>query len=743
MSPTRNAAPGADGSHFTTCPLCEAMCGLRIEVAGGRAATIRGDGEDPLSRGHVCPKALALASLHEDPDRLRRPLRRRGADWEEIAWDEALDEAAARLHRLQAAHGRDAVGVYFGNPTVHNLGLSLAAPFLLRALRTRNRFSATSVDQLPHMLVAYLMWGHQLLLPVPDLDRTDLLVIVGGNPLASNGGMMTAGGAKRRLTALQRRGGRIVVLDPRRTETARLADQHLFTHPGTDALLLLAVVHVLCAEDRVRPSPALARADGRATLAAHAAAFPPERIAAATGVPAPAIRELARAVATADRAVVYGRMGTATQSFGALCQWLINSINLLTGNLDRPGGALVGRPAVDLTSIPAALGLGPGSYDRWRTRVRGLPEFGGEVPVAALAEEILTPGDGRIRGLMTVAGNPVLSSPNGRQLDRALAGLETYVAVDPYLNETTRHAHLILPPPSPLEREHSDLALAMVAVRGTAKFSEAVLRPDPGARSDHEILLGLVDRLAARDGAAAAWRTRALTAALRRLGPAGIVDLGLRLGPYGGLRPGPRPTGRGLTVARRREHPPGGDRGPLVPGLLARMPRGRRIDLAPPPLVADLERLEATLVRPATGGATAASGGGPPSLVLVGRRHLRDANTWMHNLPGLVSGRPRCTLLVHPDDAAARGLGDGAPARVRSRVGEVTVPVEVSDEVMPGVVSLPHGWGHDRAGVRLRVAAQHAGASVNDLTDHEAVDPLGGTAVLNGTPVTVTPAEAP
>ncbi|MBI5478726.1 MAG: molybdopterin-dependent oxidoreductase [Deltaproteobacteria bacterium] len=745
MGPTRNPAPGADGTHLTTCPLCEAMCGIRVEVSGGRVREIRGDDEDPFSRGHVCPKALALKDLHEDPDRLRRPLRREGSRWHEVGWDEALDEAAARLHRLQAEHGRDAVGVYFGNPTVHNLGLTVAAPFFLRSLRTRNRFSATSVDQLPHMLVAYHMWGHQLLLPVPDLDRTDCLVVVGGNPLASNGSLMTAGGVKRRLQALQARGGRLVVVDPRRTETARLADQHLFIRPGTDALLLLALVHVLCAEDLVRPSPALRRSDGHATLAARAAGFPPERVAAATGVPAGAIRDLARTVASAERAVVYGRMGVSTQAFGALCQWLINAINLLTGNLDRPGGALVGRPAVDLAAVPAALGVGRGSYDRWRTRVRGLPEFGGEVPVATLAEEILTPGDRQIRGLVTVAGNPVLSTPNGRQLDRALAGLETYVAVDLYLNETTRHAHLILPPPSQLERDHFDLALNLVAVRNTAKYSGPVLPRGADARHDHEILFGLVERLEAhRGGGRAPWRRRLQTALLRRLGPAGLVDLGLRLGPHGGGVLGLSPFRRGLTVARLLDQPHGVDLGPQAPSLLARMPRDRRIDLAPAVLLADVDRLEAALPGGSPGSASrSAPVPAAAPLVLVGRRHLRDHNTWLHNVPGLVTGRPRCTLLVHPDDAAARGLVDGAPALVRSRVSEVTVPVEVSDEIMPGVVSLPHGWGHDHAGVRLRVAARHAGASLNDLTDHEAIDPLGGTAVLNGTPVTVMAAAGP
>lgn len=707
--------------HYRACNLCEAMCGVVVELEGGAVRGVRGDPEDPFSRGHICPKAVGLQDLAEDPDRLRQPMRRGPGGWRPLGWDEALDLAAEGLHGVQRRHGADAVATYFGNPTVHSVGAMLAGPTVLRALRTRSRFSATSADQLPHMLAAMWMFGHQLLLPVPDLDRTRLLLVLGGNPAASNGSLMSAPGFRVRAAALRARGGRIVVVDPRRTETAELADEHHFIRPGADATLLLALLHEV-----FRRGPRLGRlqalVENTASLEAAAAAWPPARAAGPTGLPAATIEGLARTLWETEPAAVYGRLGTCTQAFGALCQWLINALNAVTGNLDREGGVMFTRPALDPLSLPRGLAPGPGSYGRWKSRVRGLPEFGGELPVATLAEEIDTPGPGQVRGLLTVAGNPVLSTPNGRRLDAALAGLEFMVSVDPYLNETTRHAHLILPPVSPLERSHYDAVFHVLAVRNTARYAPAAVDAGPDGRHDGEILLGLARRLARLGGLTRTEKVQ--LAAMERLGVEGMLDLALRWGPFGA---GVWPWGKGLRLQTLREHPHGIDLGPLRPALPERLVgRRRTIDLAPAPLLADLSRLEA--------GEPEA---GPDALRLIGRRDVRDNNSWMHNAPRLMKGRSRCTLLVHPADAAARGLSDGDRARLRSRVGMVEVPIQVTDSVMPGVVCLPHGYGHDRPGTRLSVASREPGVSANDLHDEQRVDLLSGNAAFNGLPVWV------
>ncbi len=703
--------------HHRACNLCEAMCGVKVEFEGTKVLSIRGDEDDPFSKGHICPKATALQALYEDPDRLRQPLRRVGKGWEPLSWDAALDAAAQGLHAVQQRHGNHALGVYLGNPNVHNTGAMLFGSLFLRALKTKHRYSATSVDQLPHMLAAYWMFGHQLLMPVPDVDRTQYLLMLGANPIASNGSLMTAPGIRARLDALRARGGKWVVVDPRRTETAERADEHVFITPGTDALFLLALLHEVFTQKLTRPGRLTGMVDGLAEVEALARRFPPERVAAATGVAADTIRQLAREFSGAPSAVCYGRVGTSTQAFGTLCAWLINLLNFVTGNFDRPGGAMFASPAIDPRRLPKAISGGRGSHGRWKSRVRGLPESGGELPVASLAEDILTPGEGRLRAMVTVAGNPVLSTPNGRQVDRALGDLEFMVSVDPYLNETTRHANLILPPPSPLEREHYDLAFHLLAVRNTTRYAPALFEPGPNARHDWQILLGLSQRLEALRGGGL--RARLKWAALEAMGVERLLDLGLRAGPRGGLG--------GLTLKKVKAAVHGLDLGPLEPSLPGVLhTKSRRVELAPAPLLADVARLEATLA-PKAGA----------QLALINRRHLRDNNSWLHNVPKLVSGAARCTLLVHPDDAKARGLSAGDSVRVRSRVGEVVVPLELSTAMMPGVVSLPHGYGHGREGVGLKIATAHAGQSVNDLTDDQAVDALSGNAAFSGVPVQV------
>ncbi|MFI6829063.1 molybdopterin-dependent oxidoreductase [Kribbella sp. NPDC050241] len=688
----------------TSCNLCEAICGVLVTVDDGRVTDIRGDESDPLSRGHICPKAVALRDLQEDPDRLSTPVRRTADGWQEIGWDAAYELVVERLTEIQREHGRNSVGVYLGNPNVHSLGALTHLPTMIRQLRTRNRFSATSIDQLPHMLASYLLYGHQLMVAVPDIDRTSYLLMLGANPLASNGSMMTAPGFGRRLKDLRKRGGRVVVIDPRRTETAAVADEHHFVRPGTDAAFLLALIHQIIADGHARPASYV---DGFAAVKAAVVPWTPERAAAITGIDADVIRRIATEFATADRAACYGRVGVSTQQFGAICQWAIQVLNIITGNLDRPGGTMFPRPAVN-----ALLGLGRGHVGLWKSRVRGLPEFGGELPVSTMAEEMLTPGDGRIRAMVTVAGNPVLSTPSGRRLDEALDTLDFMVAVDPYINETTRHADVILPPAPPLERDHYDVIFHQLAVRNTARWNDAVLPKPPEARHDWEIFRDLGLALVRRTP----WSRRKVEVMARlRMSPRRIVDLGLRIGPYR------------LSLRKLRKSPGGVDLGPLQPALPGAL-RGtsKRIDLAQSMILDDLPRLE-SLVALDDGG-----------LLLIGRRHLRNNNSWMHNSARLVKGRPRHQLLMNPADLAERDLKDGQLVTVASAAGSVSVEVAASNDIMPGVVSLPHGFGHGRPGVRLTVASQVAGASANDVTDAGLTDTVAGTAAVNGVPVTVT-----
>ncbi|WP_165674237.1 molybdopterin oxidoreductase family protein [Metapseudomonas otitidis] len=694
--------------HYRACHLCEAICGLAIETEeradGSRhILSIKGDPQDIFSRGHVCPKAVALQDIQNDPDRLRQPMRRAGSEWQPIGWDEAFALVAERLADIQARHGQQAVAVYQGNPSVHNYGLMTHSNYFLGLLKTRNRFSATSVDQLPHHLVSHQMYGHGLLIPIPDIDHTDFMLILGGNPLASNGSIMTVPDVEKRLKAIKARGGRLVVVDPRRSETAAIADQHLFVRPGQDAALLLGMLSTLFEEGLGRGSHL--PVDGLDAVRQAVAPFTAEAMGPRCGIEPTVIRQLARDFAAAERAVCYGRMGVSTQAFGSLCQWLIQVINLVTGNLDQPGGVLCTEPAVDLVSTTSG-----GHFGRWHSRVAGLPEYGGELPVSALAEEMLTPGEGQIRALVTVAGNPVLSTPNGRRLEQALDGLEFMVSVDLYINETTRYADLILPPTAPLEHDHYDTTFNLFAVRNVTRFNESVLAKPAGALDDWEIFVGLARAFAARTG----------VELKPTLPPRQMIDMGLRFGPYG------ERSSWGLSVARLAEHPHGLDLGPLKPNLAGRLKTEARCVVAAPALfMRDLARF-AEHPAPVAG-----------ELVLIGRRHVRSNNSWMHNYRRLVKGKPRHQLLMHPDDLARRGLADGQRVRVRSRVGSIEVEVAASLEMMPGVVSLPHGWGHGRPGVMMAIAAELPGASANDLTDERFLDAVSGNAALNGVPVEV------
>ncbi len=694
--------------HYRACHLCEAICGLAIETESQpdgsvQIRSIKGDAQDSFSRGHICPKAVALQDIQNDPDRIRQPMRRVGREWQAISWDEAFGLVAERLSTIQAEHGKNAVAVYQGNPSVHNYGLMTHSNYFLGLLKTRNRYSATSVDQLPHHLTSHLMYGHGLLIPIPDIDHTDFMLILGGNPLASNGSIMTVPDVEKRLKAIQKRGGKLVVVDPRRSETAAIADQHLFVRPGQDAALLFGLLNTLFEEGLTRAShlPVVGLEQVRQAIAG----FTAETMSARCGVPAEQIRQLARDFAAADKAVCYGRMGVSTQAFGTLCQWLVQLINLVTGNLDRVGGALCTTPAVDLVASTSG-----GHFNRWQSRVSALPEYGGELPVSALAEEMLTAGEGQVRALVTVAGNPVLSTPNGRQLEQALEGLAFMLSIDFYINETTRYADLILPPTGPLEHDHYDTTFNMFAVRNVTRFNEAVLAKPAGALHDWEIFVGLAKALAARTG----------VDLKPTMAPEQMIDMGLRFGPYGDQ------TAHKLSLATLRDQPHGLDLGPLAPNLAGRLKTAdKQVQAAPALLLGDLSRFAAQ-PQPGT-----------DELLLIGRRHVRSNNSWMHNYHRLIKGKPRHQLLMHPQDLASRGLADGQWVRVHSRVGVVEVEVAASDEMMAGVVSLPHGWGHARPGVQMAIASAQPGASANDLTDERQLDALSGNAALNGVPVRV------
>jgi anaerobic selenocysteine-containing dehydrogenase len=758
-APIDGTADGAElRTRFHTCPLCEACCNLEITTRGREVVSVRGDDEDPFSRGYLCPKGAEIAALDGDPDRIRRPQIRRGDTWSDATWDEAFAEIDRRLRPILDSAGPAAVGIYLGNPSAHHVSLGLYARVLIRALRTRNLFSASTVDQMPKQVAAGLMFGTALSVPVPDLDRTEHLLILGANPLVSNGSLMTAPDVKQRLRDIRARGGKVVVIDPRRTRTAAEADEHHFIRPGTDAFLLLAMIHTLFEEKLTSCGALDDHSRGFMAIEELSRAFPPERVASACRIDAGEIRRLTRELAGARRAAVYARIGTCTQEFGTAASWLVDVVNVLTGNLDRVGGAMFPRGAAGAANTTGEPGRGRGiAVGRWKSRVSGLPEVLGELPVGCLAEEIDTPGDGQIRAMFTIAGNPVLSTPNGARLSAALAGLELMVSVDIYRNETTRHAHVLLPGLSPLEQSHYPLAFTQLAVHNFARYSAPLFAHGADQLPEWQIVLRLAG-IASGQGPAAdlealddfvfeqqlgsvlgkarspihgrdADEIRRMTSRWR--GPERLLDLMLRTGPYGdgfGAKPD------GLTLAALASEPHGVDLGPLEPRLpdLLRTPSGK-IELAPELLVADIARLERRLgeiVR-------------DDRLVLVGRRDLRSNNSWMHNVPGLVSGRPRCTLHVHPEDAGRLGLVDGSSVRVRSETGEVEVPVEVTEDVMPGVTSLPHGWGHDEPGAALTVARAHAGACSNYLADEKAIDPLSGNAILNGIPVEVKPVESP
>lgn len=733
------------------CPLCEATCGLTLTIEGTAVTGARGDRDDVFSRGFICPKGASFGAVDGDPDRLRTPLVRRDGELREATWEEAFDAVAAGLRPVVERYGPNSVGVVLGNPNVHTVAGALYPPILMAGLRTRSVFTASTVDQMPKHVSSGLLFGDALAIPVPDLDHTDHLLLIGANPLESNGSLCTAPDFPGKLKALKARGGTLTVIDPRRTRTARLADRHVAIRPGTDALLLAAMAYVLFEEDLVALEELAQHVQGVEELRAEVGDFTPESVADACDVDADTIRALARELAAAPTAAVYGRIGSCTVPHGTLASWLVDVLNVLTGNLDRPGGALFPQAATDKTPRPAGPGHGF-TLGRWHSRVSRHPEAKGELPLSALAEEIDTAtAEGEpIRALVAVASNPVLSAPDGDRLDKALGSLDFMVSVDPYLNETSRHAHVVLPPPPPSQSPHHDFAFNTLAVRNQVRYTPAAVPLEPGRMAESEILARLILAATGMHGADPAAvdamvvdqtlgkavkephspvhgrDPKELAAQLTGVsGPERRLDMMLRLGPYGdgfGVRPD------GLTLEKLLAHPHGIDLGPLK----SRLPQplktvSGKVELLPAPIAGDLPRLREALMHR------------PDGLVLVGRRHLRSNNSWMHNVPALTGGSNRCTLHIHPQDAERLGVRDGAAVRLKGAGGEVTAPAEVTDAVRPGVVSLPHGWGHDRPGTRLGHAATDPGVNVNQLLDGSLLDPLSGNAVLNGVPIEVSP----
>ncbi len=684
-------------THHRTCHLCEANCGLLITLEGREVLSIKGDPDNALSRGHICPKATALTDLQNDPDRLRKPIKRDGETWTEISWDQAFSEIGEKVRNL-LARDEKCIALYSGNPNAHNYGAILTSGDLKKALRTKTNFSASTLDQMPHQVINLWLYGHSGMWGVPDIDRTETMIIMGGNPMASNGSTWTVPDFRNRAKALQQRGGQLIVIDPRRSETAKIADKHIFINPVGDAWMVIALLLTLDVNGWVNPGRMAAHIKGWDAAWAALRHFDRDFCLDRAGVSLADVLHIAERMATGP-AALYGRIGSTTQSFGTLASWLIAMANIATGQLDREGGIMFTLPAVDTVTT-----LGPGSIGRFHSRVSNHPEVLGEFPAAAMAEEMETEGPGQIKALFVVAGNPVLSSPNGRRLDAALANLELMVSIDMYCNETARRAHYILPPAGPLEKDHYGMFLLPIAIRNFAKYSPAIMEKELHTLADWEILRGLTNAITDQGTP----------------GPSPVerLDSLLLNGPYA------------TSLADLAANPSGIDFGALKPGQLPDrlQTKDRMIDCAPEAILADLDRLRAS------------AGAAPDSrLRLIGRRHIRSNNSWLHNSARLVKGPERCTMLINPLDARARNLGDGSIAEVSSRVGSIRLPVEVSDDMMPGVVSIPHGWGHALPGVQLSVAGVRPGVSINDLTDETAIDPLSGNAALNGIPVEVRP----
>lgn len=705
--------------HYSICCLCGAACGIEIQHKDGNLVSIRGDKANRHSRGFICPKAVALKDIHNDPDRLRHPVIRKGDKWEEISWKDAYEYTGQKIRQVQKTYGNDSVGVYIGNAMEHNYDSVLPLLTFVNGFKTRNRYSAISVDSLARLAASLLLYNNQAILPTPDIERTDIFLIIGANPLVSNGSIMTAPDTKKRFKEIQKRGGKIIVIDPRRTETAAAADAHYFIKPGTDALLLFAMIDTLFKEKQIDTSRLRPFVDGIEKLKQYAAGYSPEIVSPVVGIAPEEIRNIAREFGTAKHAVCYGRLGVSTQEFGTLSTWLIDILNIITDNMDTPGGAMFNTPAVDLPGLANLFRL-PGTFNQYQSRVSGLPEFNGELPVAALAEEMETPGSGQIKALFTAGGNPLLSLPNTKRLQKTFENLEFMASIDYYINETTKFANIIFPPTSFFERDRYPVIELMTGVHNFAQYSPAVFPKSDNAKHLWEIMVDLSYYMDKHRGYLSKIMGWIKWVAVKNVvTPKFQLDCLLRLGP------------QKLSIRKLLGHPHGLLIGPLQPRLKSIInTKNKRINLFSSPVIKDLERLSLKLKQ------TPSNGNG--KFLLISRRTLRSMNTWMHNSPRLVGGPHRCTLMIHPEDAKQKGLSPDQRVVVKSRVGSITVQIKITDEVMPGVVSLPFGWGHNQSKTKLSIANQHAGANMNDIVDDEFYDQLSGSSALGGIPVDIT-----
>ena len=696
-------------THYRNCNICEAMCGLEIKYQDKKIISIKGDQKDPFSKGYNCPKALALEDFYTDKDRLKTPIRRTANGWEDISWEEAFTEIVEKLKGIQHQHGKNSLAVYLGNPNAHNLGNALLLKPFMKSLGTINRFSSASTDQMPHHVASNFMFGAGMLIPVPDIDRTDFMLIIGANPVVSNGSMMTAPNVLGRMKAIQKRGGKIVVVDPRRTRTAKIADQHLFIRPEKDALLLFAIIHCVFASNKINLRHLENMVEGLDDLEKLVKSYSPEAVSEFVGIDATTIRNLADDMMAADSAVCYSRMGASTQTFGGLCLWLTNVLNIITGNFDRPGGAMFPQPAFDLLRNHKR--GHKTSFGQHATRVRKLPFFNGEFPVAALAEEIQTEGEGQIKALITVAGNPVLSTPSGHKLAQAFDGLDYMVCVDIYLNETTKHANIILPGTTGVENSHFDIFFNSFSVRNTVKYSPPLFEKEQQQRSDWQILTEISARMT----------DRPFDPQMQKTTPEMVLDMELKSGPYGK---------DGMSLQKLIDNPHGIDIGPLMPCIEERIKTAEgKVYLLPQLYLDDLPRLDALMAKPASDKSY--------PFELIGRRLVKSHNTWTQNSERLVKGKNPCTLEIHPEDATKLGITKGQLVTVSSIVGEINIEAVITDDIQQGVVSMPQGWGHNQKGTKMSVASKQPGVSINDLTDANRVDTLTGNAAFNGTPVAI------
>ncbi|MBL4606379.1 MAG: molybdopterin-dependent oxidoreductase [Pseudomonadales bacterium] len=765
-----------NNTHLQICNLCEAMCGLKIQTRNGKVTSIKGNPDDLFSKGHMCAKALALKDIHEHKDRLRQPMRRTPQGWEPISWEAAFKEIEENLGATKKKYGNDSIALYLGNPRGHHHGSLLTSILLRKSLNSKNCFSVASSDHLPHMLAAYTLFGHMAMLPVPDIDRTDYLLCFGANPVVSNGSIMGAPYIKKRLKALQDRGGTITTIDPRKTETGEMANKHIYIYPGQDAYLLLSMIYFIFKNKWLDQGEWQSYTHGIDELRQLIQAFDIDKMAVQTGIEIGLIESLTLEFTTSKRALAYGRFGVCTQKHGAVNAWLIYVLNIITGNLDQAGGLMFPRPAVDLALLSAIINE-DGGFDAFQSKQWHLPSFDSEIPVVEMADEMLGSHPGAIKAFINVSGNPVLSTPDGKKLEKALGQLDFMVSVDGFINETNRFAHIVLPPTSALERSEYNMMCNLTAVRNNARYSGPLFSPPDDAKHDWQIFLQLSGILN-REYSLRSISLRLVAYLFKQLEPDGVLDLMLKLGPYGTTFRRKRlpktfkedekinkipmlsrtnlankiqyklqllfkvsPLSKRidwnsensdlerkifpLTLKQLKSKPNGIDLGAMNPSLPERLfTRDKTINLIPDIYQSELKGINKNF--------SARIALTENEFYLVGRRTPRSMNSWLNNIERLTKGRPANTLLMNQESAHSLNLKEGDRVRLESNQQFIVVVVELCSSIMKGVISLPHGWGRDMHAGESEVADDSSKASFNDLTSNKDFDSLSGVSVLSG-----------